>query len=169
MATRLREFAELVHVELADATVRAAHDAVGLQQHQPERRIVWLTQGGTTEPARQAGARVVGNDRVRASRNRVEHVDAHVFAENRETTEMLLDNLIAAVGNTLNGVVEMPTYRWESEEPDEAGRARRTAHCVLRINLRLPVPDEIRPLHPITGVEDVCGTLDEGGEIVPQP
>lgn len=170
MASRLQEFAELVHDELGDATVVAKHDRVALQQHQQRRRIVWLTEGGQTIPPAQRGATFsidgVGQ-RIQICRMRVEHVDAHLFAEDRETTEHLLDNVIAAVCNVLK-VVEIPSYTWESEDNAEAGRALRGAHCVLRINLHLFVPQEIKPLRLITGVEDVCGTLDDDGEVVPQ-
>jgi hypothetical protein len=168
--TRLEEFATDVHAVLGDDTVKPYFDATALQEHKQQRRIVWVTPGGTTEAPRQGGGRppVDGTQfRIQACRMRVENVDAHVYAENRETTEVLLDNLIAAVCLTL-AVVEIPTYTWETEEIGNAGRTLRIAHCILRIYLRLPVPDQIRPLLPITGIEDECGTLLPDGSIKPQ-
>jgi hypothetical protein len=159
-----------VHVTLNDPTVKAYHDRVALQQHQQRRRVVWLTPGGTTEPPKQGGGRLPTDGtafRVQACRVRVEQVHAHIFAETRELTEQLLDNLIAAVCSTL-GVVEIPTYAWVTEERDQAGTVLRAAECILRINLRLPVPEQIKPLTPVIGVEDVCGTLDDDGNTVPQ-
>lgn len=175
MATRLKEVAVAVH-ELLNAALPEAeqvkdyHDQVALTQHQQRRRIVWLTQGGTTEPPKQGGGRLPSDAsayRIQACKTRVERVDAHLFAETRELTEQLLDQVIAALCTVLQ-VVEIPGYEWRTEEVGEAGRALRVACCVLRFLLRLPVPEEIKPLTPITGVEDVCGTLQPDGSIKPQ-
>src|SRR5690348_8841841 len=123
MATRLREVAEDVHALLNAALtpedqVKDCHDRVALTQHQQQRRIVWLTEGGTTEPPKQAGGRrpTDGTEyRIVACRVRVERVEAHLFAESRERTEELLDAVIAALCQTLQ-VVEIPGYEWITEE-----------------------------------------------------
>jgi hypothetical protein len=170
VATRLEEFATAVHAALGDPSVKAYFDATALQEHKQRRRIVWVTPGGTTETPRQSGGMPPSDGskmRIQACRVRVENIDAHIYAENRETTEILLDNLIAAVCLTINPA-EMPTYTWETETLDNAGRTLRIAHCILRIYLRLPVPDEIKQLFPIRGVEDECGTLQDDGSIKPQ-
>lgn len=170
MATRLSEFATLVHAQLADASVKKFDDIVALQKHTERRRVVWITPGGTTEPPPQAGGRSPADGtsfRVQACRTRVENVDVHIFAESRELTERLLDNLIAAICLVAK-VVAIPTYRWETEERDQSGKVLRAHECVLRINLRFAVPDEVKPLTPVTAQEHLCGTLQEDGSITPQ-
>lgn len=174
--TRLEEVATAVHALLDEGAVEPneigiAHDAVALQQHQKQRRIVWLTTGGAIEPPRQAGGRVPSDGtaaRVRLCKVRVERVEAHIFAETRELTEILLDNVIAALTHVLE-LVEMPSYDWETEVTERAGKVLRSQHCVLHFLLRLPVPDQIRELRTVAGIEDVCGTLAEDGSITAQP
>lgn len=172
MATRLSEFADLVHAALGDSTVTKRDDVGSLQQHDVRRRIVWLTQGGQVEQPRQAGGRPPTDGtayRIQACKVRVEDVQAHLFAETRERTEQLLDSVIAAVCTVVQAAIEMPRYVWETQERENAGKVLRAEHCVLHIRLRLPVPEEIRPLGTFDSVDDVCGTLDEDGAIVPQP
>lgn len=175
MTTRLEEIAVAVHQRLnaalpPEAQIKAYHDRVALTAHQQRRRIVWLTEGGTTQPPRQGGGRPPTDGtpvRAQSCRMRVEEADAHIFAENRERTEELLDALIAAVCTVL-AVVEIPTYRWVTEEVTQAGQALRVAYCVLRILIRLPVPEEIAALSPILGVDDICGTIQPDGSFKPQ-
>lgn len=170
MATRLAEFATEVHALLNDATVKKCDDVASLQRHEVRRRITWLTPGGTTEPPRQAGGRAPSDGtayRIQACRIRVEHIDAHIFAESREMTERLLDNVIAA-SCTVARVLEIPSYRWETEERENSGKVLRAHECILRINLRLPVPEQILPLVAITSQDHECGTLQDDGTIVSQ-
>lgn len=174
MATRLEQLGAAVHERLAaampDAPVKDYYDRVALTMHQQRRRIVWITEGGTTEPPRQGGGRTPTDgspSRAQACRIRVEAIDAYAFAENRERTEQLLDALIAAVCTVLQ-VVEIPTYRWTTEEVSQAGQTLRVAAVVLRINARLPVAEEIKPLSPILGADDLCGTIQPDGSFKPQ-
>lgn len=157
---------------LNDATVKKRDDVAALQQHDVRRRIVWLTQGGTVEQPRQAGGRTPSDGtafRIVSCKDRVEEIEAHLFSESRETTEQLLDNVIAAVCIVARTAVEMPRYVWETQDRDNAGKVLRAEHCVLVIRLRMPVPEQIKPLGTFATVADVCGTLDEDGDVVPQP
>lgn len=171
MATRLAEFADLVHAKLNDPTVKKLDDVEALQKHEERRRIVWVTPGGTVEQPRQAGGRMPTDGtqfRIQLCKVRVENVDAHIFAETRERTEQLLDNVIAALCITAESGIEMPTYTWVTQERDNAGKVLRAQYCVLRFRLRLPVPEQIKPLGTFNAVDDVCGMLDEDGNVVPQ-
>lgn len=174
MATRLADFATAVHAVLTAAgitDVEQVNDRESLQKHQAKRRIAWLTEGGTIEPPDQAGARVSSsnaNQRVVACKIRVESVDAYIFGGTREATEELLDAVIAAAFQVGGARLQMPRYRWATQEEPRAGSTLRTQLCVLTMNLRLPVNAEISALTSITGIEDVCGTLDEDGNVIPQ-
>lgn len=173
MATRLADFSTAVHARLTAAgitDVAKRDDREAIDKHDLKRRIVWITEGGTIEPPRQAGGRLngAGSSRVVACKMRVEEVDAYIFGGTREATEDLLDAVIAAAFIEGGAHLEMTRYRWLSQEDNRSGTMLRTQLCVLRMLLRLPVSEEITPLTALTGQDHECGTLDEDGDIVPQ-
>lgn len=174
MATRLATFATAVHALLTAAgitDVEQKDDREALAEHSVKRRIVWLTEGGTVEPPDQAGGRL--NDanaaqRIVACKVRVESVDAYICGGTREATEDLLDAVISAAWRVGGPRLQMPRYRWATQEDTRSGRTLRTQLCILTLELRLPVSEQISALTTITAVDDVCGTLDANGNIIPQ-
>jgi hypothetical protein len=173
--TRLQELVTAIHATLNDASVAARVGRVYLDEHDQARRVVWVREGGDVEPPKQAGGRLVPGAtpddpdfRVRACKIRVERVQAHIYAEEEDLAENLLDAIIAAVCLTVP-TVRMTGYDWVTEEAEHAGRTLRTSKVVLKMQgFRLPVPDEIRQLEPVQAVDHVCGTLDANGDVVPQ-
>lgn len=172
LPTRLAELADRVHEELADPTVAKRDDVAALQQHDVLRRVVWLTEGGQIDATRQAGGALPDDGtqvRITACRIRGEEVQAHLYAEDRATTEQLLDNTIAAVCLALGPSATLQRYRWLTEERAESGRTRRSVKCILYLTMRLPVPELIEPLLPLPPAEVVCGLIDADGDFVPVP
>lgn len=163
MATRLSAFAAQVHarLEAAGVSVPQYDDAEGLTKHSERTRIVWVTTGGTIEPPKQAGGRMPSNgsaERVRLCKVRVERVNVYILSDTRQTTEELLEDVIAAVYN-IASVCEMPSYRWPTQVKDLSGDVLRAQACVLDFSLRLPVSDEIKPLTTVTGQTHTCEYL----------
>lgn len=173
MATRLATFAAEVHAYLVTqgVTITQRGEIEALQQHDELARIVWLTAGGTVGEPRQAGGASPTSgaaNRNRACRTRIERCEAHMFAANREEAETLLDAVIAAI-HELNEDTEFGGYVYPQEEDRaKSGRVLRAHEVVLVFNLRLPVSAEIAPLVTITGVTDVCGTIQADGTVRPQ-
>lgn len=173
MATRLATFAAEVHAYLVTqgVTITQRDEIEALQQHDKLARIVWLTAGGSVDAPRQAGGASPTSgaaNRNRACRTRTERCEAHMFAADREEAETILDAVIAAI-HELNADTEFGGYVYPQEEDRaKSGRVLRAHEVVLVFNLRLPVSAEIAPLVTITGVEDICGTIQPDGSIVPQ-
>lgn len=170
LPTRLSALADEFHAKLNDPTVKKFDDVEALQKHEVRRRVVWTSPGGTTRPPKQAGGRLPadGSDaRIVACRTREANVEAHIFADTLANTELLLDNLIAAICLTMR-VVEIPGYSWETQERENSGRVLRSQYCILRVTIPLPVPEQITPLLAFEEIDDVCGTIQPDGSIVPQ-
>lgn len=170
LKTRLEEQAELIHKEFATPIeMREGADALNL--HDEKRRIVWVTPGGTIAAPPQAGGRMADDDdtvRIVACRLRSEDVDVHLFGSNRADAEQMLDATIAAIHKACGPSARITSYSYPNEEQDKTGVTRRTHKCVLKIQLRMPVPEEIAPLREITGADHECGTIQDDGSITPQ-
>jgi hypothetical protein len=173
MATRLSGFAAEVHAYLVTqgVTITQRDEIEALQQHDEKVRIVWLTPGGRVAVPRQAGGALPSSgaaNRNRACRTREERVEVHIFGADREEAESLMDRVIAAI-HELAPDTEFSDYVYPQEgQRAKSGRVLRAHECVLIFDLRLPVSAEIAPLRTITGVTDICGTIQPDGSIVPQ-
>lgn len=173
MPSRLEDITIEIHERLNDATLERRFGRKELQHHDQERRIVWVRVLSPIDTPKRAGATMVVGDpehRVNVCQIRVETVEAHIFAETDELIDQLLDNVIAACWLTLQSVaVQFTNYSWVSQYENEAGETLRTEKVVLRLSFRLPVPEEIKQLTPITEISHVCGTLTNDGDFNPQP
>src|SRR5690606_23692469 len=122
--TRLKRIARQVHEALDDLSILDRHDRNALAEHSQLRRIVWLTEGGTGEAARQAGGRPASHApdlRCVSTWVRIENAQAHIYAEDRATCELLLDRVIAALDETCGPSFAGFSYRWVTEEQPNAG------------------------------------------------
>lgn len=152
--SRLSDLADAVHVTLDDSSVKKVIGKVNDGKHGPRRRIHWYHTGGVVQTVSQAGGRLTESDTVRepAVWERLGAIDCLVFAENDETAETLLDNLIVAISQTApNGSAIFEDYVWQHDEI-----AQREPLATLRVLIKWPVVDEISPLTEITDEEHSC-------------
>lgn len=175
--SRLEEFTVSIHETLADSSVKRLFGRKSLAHQEQARRIVWVRTRGDIEAPRQAGGREVPpattppggtTYRVRACCLRIERVEAHIFAEDDEKLDALLDNLLAAIYLTIP-TPSFSGFAFPSQEEGKDGESLRTQKCVLTVAFRCPVPDEIKPLAPITGFTTTAGTLTQDDTVVPEP
>lgn len=171
MASRLEQLTLDIHETLNDATVEHRFGRKHLEHHDQERRIVWVRAPSRLEEPRQAAARkVVGTTEYRVTTcvDRMDAVEAHIWAEDDESIDQLLDNLVAAICLTQR-FMAWGGYTYASQEPKEGGETARTEKIILRVSFRLPVPEEIKPLKVIIGLDHECGTLLPDGSTQPEP
>lgn len=169
--TRLGSLAERVHNQLADATVEELHGRASLKDHNGQRRIHWLAPTGILGAPSQAGGRFAEGEttqRKPAAKTREQDIECHIFAEDVETIETLLDNFVAAMH--LAGVqFERGRYRSPTQEDATlAGLVNWTEWIILTFVVKWPVVAEIQPLRKVLSVQDVCGTIQSDGTVVPQ-
>lgn len=169
--SRLERAVDAVEAELDDGSVvflvGRAHKLV----HGPARRVIWIPVPSPIQFPKQAGGRLPDEDptiRARVARERIETVEIHIYAEDRGTTDRLLDNLIAAILLSIPRA-QLQTYSWVSEEEQEAGDTNYVELIVMRCAFPLPVLDEVLPLKAIATITDVCGTTQADGTVTPQP
>ena len=173
--SRLQDLTAAFHQRLNDATVAYVFGRADFDDHQQTRRIVWVREGSQLEPPYRAGGTFIdGNPavRVRICADRIERVAAHIFAEDDEAADTLLDNLIAAVLLTIpaqHRQFPVLSYEWKTHEPREAGHTLRAEYVILHCAFRLPVPDEIKPLRELEDFTDECGSLQQDGSTTEEP
>lgn len=152
--SRLSDFSAAVHTELNDATVERVNSRRRDGRHGKRRRIHWYSDGGAIDIASQAGGRETTSGTVRepAVWERLERVTCLVFAENEDSLDTLLDNLIVAISRVAaNGSAIFDSYTWQYNEV-----AQRIPVSELTFDLKLPVVDEYSPLVVITDEEHDC-------------
>lgn len=155
MATRLDRYAELVHAKLDDESVRCMVGRLKIKENVQRRRVVWVrTPSSITTPMRSGGkattnATTGAPERIRACYDRQESVSLHIFAEDADTAEALLDNMLAALHLVSGPNVTPGTYEWETENPDIADISLRQPKIRLDIVVRMPVSDESQGLRAI--------------------
>lgn len=172
MATRLTAFATGIHSALADAGISDVDMRVGMKEfsfHNARRRVCWLEPGGKLTAPLQAGGREHSTNRSPACKVREPQLRVFVYGGDAEATEQLFEALVTAIcvyrptGGTAEARLEMPNYRWVTEEETKAGNVNRTDCIELTLIVRWPVLSEIKPLREITGTDDTCGTISESG------
>lgn len=146
-----------IETTMGDSTVTFVVGNDKNRKRGPRRRIHWVRRGGPVVPSSRAGATLVGDDssgdRVRTPLNRIGLIEAHIFAEDDDTTEDLLDNTIAAIYQTFTGAggVEFVEYDWDDDQINQRG-----PYTVLSFSVTYPVSDEIKPLTELTAQEQTC-------------
>lgn len=165
MATRLHGFVQDVSAKLETAGVTNLTMLVGrnaLSKHSEKRRVGWVMPGGKFVAPDQAAAKMPTGSttqRVSLCKTNEANVIAFIYGGDDEATEVLLEQVVAAVCEVVGGKCEMPLWRWVTQEADQAGRILRTELIELNVTLRLPVASEIKPLRAIVSVDDTCGLM----------
>lgn len=169
MATKFELIVDAIHAQLADPTVLRQTGRLSIRENAPTRRIVWVREPGEVTPPRNIGGKLSGGVRYRQVYTREELVEAHLYAENEETIELLLDGLLAAIHLVGGPSIKPSRYEWETET--ERGAAHLSSQPKIRLELTfmIPVFDERLPLTPLTkqGIAGVMFT--EQIENVTQP
>lgn len=167
MATRLRAFVTGVSAILeAAGTYGGLTMVVGrksLSHHESKVRVGWVMPGGRFVPPEQAAARMpTGQTSTRVSicKTNEARVLALIHGGSDEATELLMEAIVAAVCEKVQGQCEMPGWRWVTQEAESSAHIIRTEYIELTILLRLPVVAEVGALRAIESVEDTCGLLD---------
>jgi hypothetical protein len=177
MASRLDDFVAAVKVVLdaGSCTVEHYTDRLALTEHHSPRRCVWITEGGDLGAASRTGAYLTpAGKRFTASALRAEQVDVYLYAEDREVTEQLLDNVVCAISQTLE-TLTWRGYEWLTQIEGEAAHINRVECARIGFTLPLPVPDYVQALPTPNYVRDAGDTLtvvasvDEQGALEHDP
>jgi len=170
MATKLQQHIDAIHEQLNDSSVLSQSGRVKLQENTQTRRVVWVRAPGQVQPPKSVGGRFDGaGSRLRQVYRRAEGVLAYVFAENEDNTEVLLDNLLAAIHLVCGPNAVPGTYEWEMEAPGRADIATRQPKIRLELVLYIPVFDEFAGMVVISK-QGVKGTfVTEVTDNVTQP
>jgi hypothetical protein len=169
--SRLEMLTLAIHARLGDDSVVRLFGRAAMSEHAELRRVVWIPMPSQIDDAHQAGGRLVAGQpdrRVVSRRVRVAHVEAYGYAEDDETTDALLDDLIAAIDLTAPQT-RFIGYDYPQHHENVDGATLRSSCFVLRMSFRFPVPEEISALKPIASATDVCGTTQPDGTVTPQP
>lgn len=174
--SRLEGITLEVHKTLANPSVTHAWGAFALKNH-PEsiRRVVWVRAQSPIETPRQAGGRLQGvpdgattergGARVRLCRIRVQTVDAHIHGEDEGAVDALLDDLLAAIEQTIPQV-DYVLEDWPLEN-EAAASITRYPKAIIRLRIRLAVADEAKRLQSVLGEAHGCGILKDDGSLDP--
>lgn len=152
--SRLSRLSESVHAELDDSTVERVLERRREHRNGKRRRVQWYSDGGRIDKPSQAGGRETENGTVRqpAEWSRFERVTCHIMAENVDTLDTLLDNMIVAIDHTApNGSVIFDGYSWDYDDV-----AQRIPATELVFEIQWPVSDAYRGLVVITDAEETC-------------
>ena len=143
--SRLETFVAEVAAKLNDSSVlmltEEKHDGRNLQR----RKVRWEHSGGDYELTEQSGGRPETGARTVAVWQRMANIEAKVTAENVDTLETLMDNLVVACDQSRpHSSVIMDRYEWVY---NEAGQ--RTPEASIFMRLVLPIADEQKQLTEI--------------------
>lgn len=173
--SRLEECARAAQIIVGDDTIQRLFGRKSKKENAGKRRIVWIGPGGDFEAPRQAGGREVPgatpNDtsyRVTTCFDRMERVEAHIYAEDRAAAEGLMEALLGALKTAFGTSFQPKRYEFPTQAPHKDGDSLGTELCILYGTIRMPVPMVIAPLKQITGTDHTCGTLDDQGNFTPQ-
>ena len=155
--SRLEDLSDAVHTLLDDSTVEQVVGRRKDGRHGKRRRIHWYSAGGIVQKNSRSGGTVDGVEKSVVVWERLERVSCLVFAENVDTLDVLLDNLIAAIDNTApNGSAIFDGYTWDYDEV-----AQRIPSSELQFEIKWPVRDEQKALTVITAEENTCDFEEE--------
>jgi hypothetical protein len=149
--SRIRSFVDAVEAELDDETVAFVIGKVNEGKHGQRRRVHWYRMGGEIVPTERQGGTMTDGETTRtvSAWTRAERIVVHIFAENTDTVETLLDNLIVAIDHAAGvSAFTRAEYLWQENE-----LAQRVPMVELEFRLALPVADEITTLVIIEAVE----------------
>lgn len=158
MATKFEQIVEAIHAELNDPTVLRQTGRLAVKENQQLRRVVWIREPSDITPPRNVGGKLAGGVRYRQVYTREERVEAHVYAEDEDTIELLLDNLLGAMHVVGGPSIQPSKYAWETERAEGAAHLTSQPKIQLELTFMIPVFDERRPLTPLTK-QGVVGTL----------
>ena len=138
-----------IEQEFGDASVSFVVGNDNRRKRGPRRRIHWYRVGGPIGTNSRAGGALVGTKRVNCAWERRGIIEAHIFSENDDTTEAMLNNLIASVYRTLNTGFDFLDYSWEDDHVNQRG-----PYVIMRFQVVTPVPNENSDLVTITDEEN---------------
>jgi len=162
MATRLEKFAAEVHDVLNDASVQQEVFQISVPKHAQRRRVCWVPTGGPLAPPKRSGGThlpttpgAADGIRRRDCALRQETVEVHVYAESRETVEVLFENLLAAIAD-IQQDIDWGRYVWPTEEAQNAGLLVRGSKIIFTFTLPFPVSEELAELTIVSAQEHTC-------------
>lgn len=161
----------LVHDKLNDNTVEELYGRTSLSEHSGQRRIHWVSPGGTLEAPKQAGGR--RDDETAAQRKPTcktisAELEIHIFAEDDEAIETLFRNVLAALALT-NVRYDRGRYRSPTQEDVAAsGITNRVEWLILSIVVGFPAIEEIQALRTVVSTDQTSGIDHADGTFVPQ-
>lgn len=159
MSTRLERIAKKIHEALPPgANVVAKFGKRALKTHDKPRRIVWISPGGDINPAKRTNGTLTNEagkpERISIIADRYELIEAHLFAEDADRLEALLDGVIAAIHNTLGPVAPYPwKYGWSEESQDGGQQANVRPKIVLFFTAQMPVSEQALGLRTIVSIQ----------------
>lgn len=149
-----------VHTELDDDSVVHYVGRRFLAAHKQQRAVVWVPVSSPIEPATRAGGRTIDGQRRSDVFTRIESFEAHIYAENNETVDLLFDALLGACKRTVHTSMNVGRYSWASEEQDGTNWTLRQPKIVCQIAFQMPVAREQLKLHEITLQDHTCEYVD---------
>jgi hypothetical protein len=153
-STRLKRTAKRIHAAVPElANVTCLFGMLALKEFKGKRCIVWNSPGGVVDPAKRTNGTIATEagktERISIVSNRVEDVEAYVFAENDEIAEAVFDALLAAVHLELGPNAPYPwKYGWAGDSQD-ANSLNKSPMCVLRFTALMPVSEQALGLRTI--------------------
>lgn len=155
MSTRLERIAKKIHAALpVGANVVPVFGVKGLSKHDKPRRIVWVSPGGDVNPAKRTNGTLTDEagktERISIIADRFEQVSAHIFAEDPERCEALLDGVIAAIHQEYAANAPYPwRYDWFGESQDAGPQPNFRPKIVLTFKVQMPVSEKAMGLRTI--------------------
>ncbi|MBA2724282.1 MAG: hypothetical protein H0U56_15620 [Methylibium sp.] len=140
--------------------MRMQRGRVALAEETQLRRIVWVRAPSRIEATTRAGGTLQGTteqDRIKYAYVRVEHVEAHLYAETEDAAELLLDQVLGVLADLLGPSVVPTGYTWVTETEEGAGIAVRQPKIRLDVTVRMPASKEVHPLIEATLQDHMCG------------
>jgi hypothetical protein len=146
--SRFTQLVDDIEQRLADSSVLFVIGNDNQKKRGPRRRIHWYRRGGPIVTNKRSGQGAVSGDRVTTPYVRKGVIEAHIFSENDDTTEQLLDNLLSAIFGLNNTGLELFDYDWDDDQINQRG-----CYCILRFTVIAPVTSEKLSTVIITGQE----------------
>ncbi len=155
MSTRLERIAAKIHTALPPgANIVPKFGKRALKNFDKPRRIVWISPGGDINPAKRTNGTLTNEagkpERISIIADRYESIEAHLFAEDAERLEVLLDAVVAAIHNQLGPSAPFPwKYGWGEESQDGGQQANIRPKIVLSFQAQMPVSEQALGLRTI--------------------